>query len=327
MFTEHPRLLRRQILKGVAAIPLLQACSPKPGDGNEVIIEAMEGKPRLEPNRLERMLVALENTPVPFYRQIAGGLRLLATVTRRPPDLPEWVHPGSFPLQISYDDSNISRALMIMRTTDQADKAYFLYSPQRPPEKHYPVETVRVGIHLGQPKELLEQGLLAQALVLAKEYVSLMITMKGGEELFGLSSVLGFKVADQQGKDINDLRDQGKIGLSIIGAQLSNKSSQTWEVMDALPLYLVGFLIPYLIQQGIMGNSSKGLQAFMLASNKANSDPQLAQSLTNIIKSWTDAGTLLPPPGTTLKAFSSPIAPAVYDLQAQLRSMNSSRSK
>lgn len=322
---EGLRLSRRELLIGAAAISLSPSCSFEPGHTG--VIAAMEGKPRLEPSRLEGMLAALEATPVLLYRKVAHDLRLLTAANQRPQGVPEWVHPGSFPLQISHDGSHTSLAVMEMQTTGNKQDAYLLMLPNLPPRKHYPIETVKAGIHLGQPKELLEQGTLAQAFYLAKEYLSLVMTMGVGEELFGLSSELGFRVTDQHGKDINNPKDQARVGVSILGEQLSNKSSQMWQVMDTLPIFMVGYLIPYLIQQGIMKNSTIGLQEFMLASNKANGDPQLAQSLTDIIKAWIDADTLLPPRGTTLKALSPPLAQATYDLQVQFRSINPNRSK
>lgn len=185
-------------------------------------IEEMVGLPELDDESFTAMVESLIQTNVPFLKKLALDVQQLHTQDHS--SLPQWMlQRDSVPLPIVIDkNTDVSETLINFENGNPAD----------------------VGIILGG--KLFGKFDVGDAMLLAKEYATIMIYFRCFEEGYDWIVKNIGPITNSDGSPISDRIDQLRAGMSLVAGQL--EAERDWnDILDGLPV----FLLASAVQDGI----------------------------------------------------------------------------
>lgn len=333
------RKAAEKIISGVGLVSVITSCTPdsqvpptpqlpptKPHTlqrGAESIIgEIRNSEPGAEVNRdyLRQLLESLRNSGVPLYQMLGEQIGVATSVSSRPLGFPSWLTDDSFPLKVTVNEQNQS----VLETGGEmkGEESEFIVEHQDGPiTKYNELDYFRVKrIRLGLPAHIRADGALAQALFLAKEYLSLIIKIRFALDAYEVYQPRYVTFKDKSGQPVVDREKQILYGVTFALYQSTQTGNHTWKTMDSLPVYLLSEGLSSAVQGGKIPQAPLSLLSFVKANNHLM-DPEQKEvraAIAQINKGWVAEGTVLPPAGLGQKAFDEPLFSAIQALDTML---------
>ncbi len=296
----------------ISLLPESPARSPK-YDGPIKDFQGLEIIPLLT---LDRLTTTLEDTRDPVLGKVARGVSLLFTYRNKPKDFPEWVDEKSFPFAFVSDNTSVDSTTHFS-VTKRTDKQFIV--PGHADEPQSEAEKLLMGIKLGLRYTPLSDGLLRPALLLAKEYLTLLHTVAMNEEFYDITlrTFPETKFLDTSGREIIDRNEQKAIGRTLLENNAVNPASPAWKVLDGFAMIMLGPVFKNLVRANKV--NSRNLMFLVKAANVVTtSSPEFQLDLANFMQSWSNQESFLFPQGTGNKTTLEPYVGRIMELENQL---------
>lgn len=282
-------------------------------------INAFKGLEYVPRNSILKMTETLENSGHPILGKIAKGVRILHNAQTRPQEFPEWIDERSFPFAVVQDNSNHFTTEFQVSKPSQASVKFVIPSVGAT-EPQEGIDKMLVGIKLGLRDTPLSGDLFQPALLLAKEYLTLLHLVAFNEEFYDITKSLhpGVLILDPSGREITDRSKQKAVGRRLLLNNLSEKSSAYWKVADGFSMLTLGTVLRDLVASGKIKNYGK-IRSIVLAANLVtNSSVELQRDLFGFMESWRLKDGFIFPAGTAAKTFDEPYFSTVISLENQI---------
>lgn len=279
-------------------------------------LSGLEYVPR---NSLTEMTTALENTGHPILDKIAKGIRVLYSANIKPREFPEWIDEYSFPFTFVQDTTN-TFTTEFQVSQSSGDRVKFIIPSQGVNEPQEGIDKILVGIKLGLRDTPLSGDLLQPAILLAKEYLSLLHSIAFNEEFYDLTKGLysNVEILDLSGREITDRSQKKAIGRRLLKNNLSEDNNVNWKLLDGFSMLMLGPVLRDLVVAGKIKNY-RNIRSIVLAANVVtHSSDEFQSNLRNFMESWRLKNGFTFPLGTGAKSFTEPYFNAVIDLENQI---------
>lgn len=324
------RLTRREMVQS-AAIPLaasaVSACLEK--DRHQIKqdlyqgpVEFLVGKSLVTKSEIDGMLKALESSSYPFLGKMSADLQSWLKASSNPQKLPNWVSSKSYPIQVVQSDSPTSLAIYESYHEEAIPQNFYSIEFGGKSYNYYLLKDPILTIQLGITADLARAPALYRALFLAKEYLSHMINLRVATEFYEyVTKHQWFKVLDSERQEPRDPKKRERISMSMLLYQLKNENETAWQILDAVPHFIIGAALISLMNKKVVPNPpGYPLHPFYLAAVQlTQEDINLLRSVVDIMNAWQSSGEMMPPLGTTVKLFSPPISQACLTLQQEIK--------
>lgn len=282
-------------------------------------IDAFKGLEYVSENSLLEMVNTLEDTRHPFLDKIAQGLKILHSVPIRPQEFPEWIDEESFPF-VFVQDSTDTFTTQFQISKSSGDNVKFVVPEKGATEPQEGIDSLFVGIKLGLRNISLKGDLLQPAILLAKEYLTLLHGIVLNEEFYDMTIRLfpDVSILDPLGREITDRSKQKAIGRRLLHNNLTDSTNINWKIADGFSILLLGPVLKDLVVAGTIKNY-RNISSIVLAANLVTDNSvEFQRDLVNFIQSWCLKDGFTFPDGTGAKSFSEPYYSAIIRLENQI---------
>lgn len=268
----------------------------------------------IQKDHLERLLEALRDSGVPLWKRIGEHIDISTKISARPNQIPTWISNDSYPLKITVNDQIFStvNSEMITKGT-QSD--FLVEHKNGPTVKYYEIDHLKVlGISLGLPSHIRQEGSLPEALYLAKEYISYMVTLRMALDGYDAVHPGLVTIKDKDGQPVTSREKQIAYGIAFAlsqGHMDKTRTSYFWRGPDSLPIYILADGIISAIKNGKLPQETSTLHHFYNARNMLTDNPDLDKFFQDFNRQWVAADTMVPPGGLGVKAFQEPLFSAI----------------
>lgn len=214
-------------------------------------IEDMEGLPLLSSTEIDKLANIMYETKNPLFRKVADGVYALATAQKNPaPDeFPEHIiRPDGFPAPVAENTSDETSYALTDGSIADTSKPPFLFinsARSRTSKFHY-VEPYYMGIAIGTAGINTERQKAfdyAKAVLIAKEFMTLMLKTGNVRNAYPYFISNGYKFANEDGTEIQDPRDQNRAAFAVFAANVNEHLSPQWRTVDGIPTILLSAMI------------------------------------------------------------------------------------
>lgn len=270
-------------------------------------------------NSLLQMLEAMKKTSHPILNKVALGVQTLYESKNRPSEFPDWIDENSFPLKIVQDQNNDTSITQFQALQTSNNEMKFSIPSVGATEPQEAIDKMMVGIKLGLKITPLSGDLLLPALLLTKEYLTLLHGISLNEEYYDLvkKAFPNTPILDISHKEIIDRSKQKAVGRKLLMNNISNDQDIAWKILDGFSMLIAGTILKDLVVSGKLVNY-KGMDSLIYASNIVNDSKELQTDLENFTKSWCLGNNLLFPVGTGEKSTGKLYTDAVIKLENQI---------
>lgn len=250
-------------------------------------IAEWRGKEKISLRELNAYTEALRKLDDPFLTKISSDIDRLLVVRTRPEEIPAYVSPSTFPLQVCGDAGPFSRMHFTVGAVNP-DHRFKVVGKGEGVE----YEDFEAAIEVGDKGKGTNTG---KGMLLAKEYISLMLMLRMQLDYWDYLQKTGYVITDANGGAITDVARRQRIGFSLY---TMNRERQAPMILaeDMVPLMLLTSSILSSVKRGKLPNSNPEIDSFYYASKMVNSDLNL-QVTWRITKDWTASNRLIPPSG------------------------------
>lgn len=280
-------------------------------------IDAFKGLEYVSTNSILELTESLENTKHPFLGKIAQGVCGLLAAKTKPAEFPGCIDEGSFPFTFVQDNTD---TFTTQFQISKLSRVNFLIPSQGAIEPQTGIEQYLVGIKFGLKNTPLSDELLQPAMLLAKEYLTLLHTIAFNEEFYDLTMKLfpDVDIVDPEWKKITDPALQKAIGRRLLHNNLNDESNINWKVLDGFSMLLLGPVLNDLVKNKKITNY-RNIKPIIIAANIfSQSSAEFQKDLRDFMESWREQTGFTFPAGTGAKSVSQPYVNAVVNLESQL---------
>jgi hypothetical protein len=280
-------------------------------------IKQYKGLETIPDRSFDILTKALDDAGHPILDKVANGLRELRSATSRPAEFPSWVDGETFPFTFVQDNTPISSAsfqIVEMSNTKFMIPAMGVIDGQEG------IDRLLIGIKLGLKNTPISGEPLLSAILLAKEYLSVLHGIAFNEEFFDIvrNQYPEAIFTDLTGQPITDREQQKSIGRRFLYNNAQDASSSTWKIFDGYSILKLGPVLRDLVAAGKLKNTNP-LRPFVLAANLVTqSTPEFQRDLFESLESWRTKNGYTFSEATAAKAFTTPYVDAIQRLQSQI---------
>lgn len=235
-------------LAGAGGIALREHLQP---DAYHGPLEDLEGLPLLSSGEIDRLANILYEMRNPLLRKIADDVYTLATVQKNP--APEEfpghiVRPDGFPAPVAENTRyETSLAVTDGSTVDSTKPPFLLInSAQSRTSKFQYTHPYYMGIVIGTAGIHTERQKAfdyARALLIAKEFMTLMFKTGNARNAYPYFVSEGYSFANEDRTGIKDPLDQQRAAYSVYLASANAELSPQWRMVDGGPILLLTAMI------------------------------------------------------------------------------------
>lgn len=262
-------------------------------------LKDLRGRPEIGRVELGQILEELIKTKNPFLTHLALGIDTLRSATSTPETLPRWLDPNSFPLPITYDDSGKAFATgYIPPDKPKETKTFKITGSDQSESVYEAVSDMAIGVHLVKIQSSLKQeASLIEGLTLSRLYLTHMLMLKVGVEIFEFLTAQGARFSDAEGQDLN-ASEREWAGASFYLRTLNNENGRYHAMFGAVPVLMMGIATGSLSREYSFLRKSEHLSLILEAEKELQGNRDAASLLSVLMDVWSGDRGLLPPRGT-----------------------------
>jgi len=291
-------------------------------------IDDLYGKTLMSGARLKKMTELMITSRSPLFEMVAKRLIILRESTEIPSEFPIWVHPNTVPLAVTRDNSRYSYFIAYVAHGQTPGDLIAAYDTGfKTVLRLGKIQSCLCAINIGVTEDLLKGGsrkqkVAAEALLLAKEVITMLVSLRVAQEFFNLVHGKTVLFLNNDGSAIYDPIEQERAGAALFFQHMSGElnasvedNPETWKILDAFPILFVSLVTDHLLRNGILPSKAQGMDPFYSVKNYVvQRRDTLEGPLNDFRDAWYVTGQLLPPPiETTNFIFSEPIRTACLE--------------
>lgn len=239
------------------AIAILEGCGPhavKPEiyDGP---IEYFHGKTLMSEARFSDVTKSMRESGSAFLDYVQEGIVRLHTKKSNPGEFGSMISEDSTPLMIAEYPGGVAFSLVVrMPGTEEGFKL-------RMPEQDLldvPYQLpFNIGIEVGVTDAGLSEGPLNEGILLGKEYLSLMLSIRLASEYERF--LQGYDLLDKNAEPMHRQEDRDRAGFTVIMNLVTDTSSTFHQTVDVLPVLMLAPEILDLVEAGKLPRNTSNL--------------------------------------------------------------------